>query len=185
MLTELIPYANATEEIKIYRLIGFSYIKDGEWNKAIPWFSRVTKDTVVASDLFHLAICQIHSGEFQEGIETFAQMEMVHNDHPSQETSFYVHLFWFMMSLINGGKIDLAVPYVKRLIGAYERARFTDVKFLNDVGLPDFEEFIRSVAVIGRKFPDIIQELKKISLDERGNALINTLEDPPKYANPE
>jgi hypothetical protein len=53
------------------------------------------------------------------------------------------------------------------------------------VGLPDFEEFIRSVAVIGRKFPDIIQELKKISLDERGNALINTLEDPPKYANPE
>jgi hypothetical protein len=56
--------------------------------------------------------------------------------------SFWNHLYWFVIALMNGKKYALAFTLLNRLKLAYKRARFTDLDYLSEIGLPAFEDFL-------------------------------------------
>jgi tetratricopeptide (TPR) repeat protein len=140
-----LPYCDNDDSVRrAYRIIGLSYYKPFDFNNALPWFRKAAHDSTNAQDLFNFAstAAQI-PGQDKLSQFAFEQLETLHRSKSFQlKPSFWNHLYWFVIALVNGQKYTQAFTLLGRLKLAYKRARFTDVEYLTEIGLPPFEDFI-------------------------------------------
>lgn len=178
ILYDMIPYFNEEEEKKAYRLIGLSYYKNEEFSKSVPWFEKICKNSNNPGDWFNLASSQAQSKLIKEAEESFLKVEEGHKQTGFQtKPSFYYHLYWFVIALINVGEYDKIDPYYHRLYLAYERVRFTEPNYLESIGLPKFEDFLQITIMISNEKNQWKEKLLKIDFDEHGKKCLKVLED--------
>lgn len=64
-------------------------------------------------------------------MDAFQKVEELHKASNFQlKPSFWIQLYWFLISLINGQHYALAFQLLDRLKNAYQRVRFMDKEFV-------------------------------------------------------
>lgn len=127
----LFPFLDDQKEVtRAFRLVGLSFYKNNEFLKSVPWFRKAAKQSQSTSDWFNLASSAAQAGQTQLALEAFHTLEELHKASGFRvKPSFWVHLYWFIISLINGEEYSIGLKMLERLKMAYQRARFMDKRY--------------------------------------------------------
>jgi tetratricopeptide (TPR) repeat protein len=166
---------------RAYRLIGLSYYKENEYERALAWFRKSARKSQSISDWFNLCTTAAQANQVELALHAFEQLEVLHKASKfTLRPSFWTQMYWFIVSLLNGQKYTLALEQLNRLKLAYKRARFTDTEYLKEIGLPAFEDFLSlSVTLFQRvnRSSQAIQFLKQMqeNVDNSGRDIIQKM----------
>eukprot|EP01080_Neovahlkampfia_damariscottae_P001703 gene1703-472_t len=182
-----LPYFQEGEEmIRAYRLVGLTYYRNEEYLESLPWFKKSASSSTEPSDWFNLASAAAQAKHVELAMEAFETLEELHKQSKFEaQPSFWIHLYWFILALINTKEYLISVHLMKRLSNAYEKARFTDKKYLNEIGLPSFEEFLailfslKSNVTTKEEIDEIEETLKFLNenIDESGRNMIEFMKN--------
>jgi tetratricopeptide (TPR) repeat protein len=176
-----LPYCDNEDAIRrAYRIIGLSYYKNFDFTHALPWFRRASRDSDSTQDWFNLASTAAQmTGQDKLAMHAFEQLETLHKKSSFQlKPSFWNHLYWYVIALVNGKNYALAFTLLNRLKSAYKRARFTDQDYLSEIGLPSFEDFLSICLTLFQRvdrlnqFKDFLQQMRE-HVDEAGKKTID------------
>jgi len=184
---QLSPDAHYDEQLesdnirRAYRLIGLSYYKSNQFDRALPWFRKAARRSRSINDWFNLCTTAAQANQLELAMHAFEQLEVLHKAARFQLVpSFWNQLYWFTVSLLNGEHYSAALEQLNRLKLAYKRARFTDVEYLKEVGLPSFEDFLSLVVTIFQRLDmnhKAIQFLRQMqdAVDNSGKNVIQQM----------
>nr|CAG4713960.1 unnamed protein product [Naegleria fowleri] len=169
---------------RAYRLVALSYYNNNELKEALPWFRKAALNSNSVQDWFNLAntsaqIQDDDSNLLRLAMYAFSQIENLHKESNFQlKPSFWIQLHFFIISLMNGKHYNEAFSELNRLRLAYKRARFTDPSYLQEIGLPSFDSFIKLCLTLFRRVDRLNQGfefLKQLEVDEAGKQTIERI----------
>jgi hypothetical protein len=68
------------------------------------------------SDWFNLSSASVQSNDLDLALDSFATLEELHKQSNFQsKPSFWVHLYWFILALMNAKEYLVALDHLKRL----------------------------------------------------------------------
>ncbi|KAL0484424.1 treS [Acrasis kona] len=185
------PYCeNDLQTTRGYRIIGLSYYKHQDFKNALPWFKKASQASTSIQDWFNLASAAAQmEGQEYLAAQAFEQLEKLHTNASFQsKPSFWNHLYWYVISLMNGEKYAMAFTQLNRLKLAYKRARFTDAEYLAEIGLPSFEDFLTTSLLLFKRINKMHQaeEFLRVMIehvDDTGKKVIHKLIESMKSDN--
>ncbi|KAG2385560.1 hypothetical protein C9374_003375 [Naegleria lovaniensis] len=169
---------------RAYRLVALSYYNNNELKEALPWFRKAALNSNSVQDWFNLAntsaqVQDDDSNLLRLAMYAFSQIENLHKESNFQlQPSFWIQLYYFIISLMNGKHHTEAFTLLNRLRLAYKRARFTDPSYLQEIGLPSFDSFIKLCLTLFRRVDRLNQGfdfLKQMDVDEAGKQTIERI----------
>ena len=99
----------------IYFLTFFSKGNE-EFSESIPWFQKSATSSTSPSDWFNLASAAAQAKDIELAMEAFETLEELHKESNFKaEPSFWIHLYWFILCLINTKEYLLSIHLMKRL----------------------------------------------------------------------
>lgn len=174
---------------RAYRLMALSYYKADLFEPALPWFYKAAQGSQQPQDWFNVASCaaqvpQHVANKLSMAISSMSYVEQLYktqlqpNEQQQQALpSFWMQYYWFTLALMNGKHDQEASKCLARLARAYRRARFTDAEFLQEIGLPELDQFVQCVCNLYKRnlhMTQLVNMLEQMQheLDDHGKQFI-------------
>ncbi|KAL9646901.1 hypothetical protein ABK040_013761 [Willaertia magna] len=198
MMEEGISEQDNDDTRRAYRLVGLSYHKNHQFQQALPWFKKAAHNSPSILDWFNLCSTaaqisdhhlpnnnkdeqHLSSIHLKLALHAFQQLEELHKASEFKlKPSFWIQLYYFIISLMNGKHYHQAFELLNRLKLAYKRARFTDPSYLEEIGLMSFDSFLSLTLLLFKRVNRLEQGLEflnqmKQNVDEAGKKTIDQI----------